>query len=140
MLRQSARVVRFGASNVVPDGHHFLDFGASKGGCVDFAVAASERSWARVSKGTSRILPPDQHDYQIDVHPPKPAVRFARPLYPSPVYKEMVCVVRLRDFDGWDDIIRARRGCELLDGTSPKAVPSKRAAWKSWLQRVARIE
>ena len=81
----------------------------------------------------------DQHDYQIDVHPPKPAVRFVPPLYPSTVYKEMVCVVRLRDFDGWDDIVRARKGCELLDGTSPKAVPSKRPAWKAWLQRIARL-
>ena len=65
--------------------------------------------------------PRDQHDYQQEVHPAKPAVVFAPPLHKRPIYREFVCVVRLRDFDGWNAVVRARRGCEFIDGTMPVA-------------------
>ena len=64
--------------------------------------------------------PPDQHGYDADVHPPKPAVTFAAPGYPDPVYREMVCVVRLRDFPGWPDVVAARKGCEWIAPRLPK--------------------
>ena len=64
--------------------------------------------------------PPDQHDYDPDVHPPKPAVTFAEPEYPDPVYREMVCVVRLREFPGWPDVVAARKGCEWIAPKLPK--------------------
>ena len=60
--------------------------------------------------------PRNQHDYEPGVHPPKPSVSFDPPLFPTPIYKEMVCVVRLRAFDGWDDIVHARKGCDWLAG------------------------
>lgn len=63
--------------------------------------------------------PRDQHDYRPQLHPPKPTVVFAPPLHKQPVYREFVCVVRLRDFEGWNAVVHARRGCEFLDGTLP---------------------
>lgn len=64
--------------------------------------------------------PGDQHDYDPDVHPPKPAVTFSAPRYREPVYREMVCVVRLRDFPGWPDVVAARKGCEWIAPKLPK--------------------
>ena len=64
--------------------------------------------------------PPDQHDYDADVHPPKPAVTFAAPRYLEPVYREMVCIVRLREFPGWPDVVAARKGCEWIAPKLPK--------------------
>ena len=64
--------------------------------------------------------PRDQHDYQPGEHPAKPFVEFSPPAFPDPVYREMVCVVRLRRrFPGWNDVVRARAGCEPLHGTLP---------------------
>ena len=53
--------------------------------------------------------PIDQHAYDPEVHPDKPYITFQQPLY-----KEMVCCVRLRPFDGWDEVLQARKGCERL--------------------------
>ena len=64
--------------------------------------------------------PPDQQDYDPDVHPPKPAVDFRAPVYAEAVYREMVCVVRLRDFPGWPDVVAARKGCEWIAPKLPK--------------------
>ena len=61
--------------------------------------------------------PPDQHDYSPEIHPPKPAVVFAPPLHKRRVYREFVCVVRLRDFAGLEAVIAARHGCEFIEGT-----------------------
>lgn len=64
--------------------------------------------------------PRNQHDYQPGEHPDKPFVTFSPPAFPEPIYREMVCVVRLRRrFRGWDDVVRARLGCERLHGTLP---------------------
>lgn len=63
--------------------------------------------------------PRDQHDYDPEIHPPKPRVVFGRPVHKSRVYREFVCVVRLRAFVGWESIVSARRGCEMIDGTLP---------------------
>ena len=61
--------------------------------------------------------PRDQHDYDRGIHPPKPTVVFGPPIHQTPVYREFVCIVRLRDFPQWDAIVGARRGCELIDAT-----------------------
>lgn len=53
--------------------------------------------------------PPDQHDYDLGIHPDKPYVKFARPLYRS-----IVCYVRLRPFEGWEQVLQApRKGMRL---------------------------
>ena len=65
--------------------------------------------------------PRDRHEYEPGVHPPKPKVTFDPPLY-----REMVCVVRLRRFDGWDDVVRARKGCEWIGGASLPAAAEGR--------------
>ncbi|MBW1743028.1 MAG: methyltransferase domain-containing protein [Deltaproteobacteria bacterium] len=48
--------------------------------------------------------PKNSHEYEPYVHPPKPSIRFS-----TPVYKEMVCYVRLRPFENWEKIIKATR-------------------------------
>jgi len=58
--------------------------------------------------------PRDQHDYQEGVHPPKRHVTFD-----SPIPRELVCVVRLRDFDDWSRVVHARRDCRPIGGTLP---------------------
>ncbi len=63
--------------------------------------------------------PRDQHDYDPQIHPPKPHVMFGPPVHKRHVYREFVCVVRLRAFDGWESVVSARRDCELIDGTLP---------------------
>lgn len=77
--------------------------------------------------------PRDQHAYQIGVHPPKPHVRFKPPAVPVPVYREIVCVVRLREFDGWHDAVRAAAGASPSNDTviSPEMPPTRR-----WLSRM----
>ena len=80
--------------------------------------------------------PRNQHDYAPDEHPPKPVVDFAPPDFPDPIYREMVCVVRLRRrFHGWADVARARLGCELIHGTLPWPPVStpKRRFQPGWL-------
>lgn len=63
--------------------------------------------------------PQDQGSYRPGEHPPKPFVVFSRPRFPSAIYREIVCIVRLRAFRGWDDVVRARWGCIPLHGTLP---------------------
>ena len=58
--------------------------------------------------------PPDQHAYSPEEHPPKRSIRFA----PS-LYREMICLVRLRDLPDWHDILRVHRDCETIGGTLP---------------------
>ncbi len=58
--------------------------------------------------------PRDQHEHIPGTHPVKPLVEFDPPLY-----REMVCVVRLRRFRGWNAVVRARKGCFFIDGTLP---------------------
>ena len=58
--------------------------------------------------------PQDQHDYSAAVHPPKPMVVFDPPAFDRPLYREMVCVVKLRPFGGWEEVLRARRGCDRV--------------------------
>ena len=72
--------------------------------------------------------PRNQHDYEPGVHPPKQAVAFEPPLY-----REMVCVVRLRRFDGWEDVLRARKGCEWIGGAP---MPPSAVGGRGWLRRV----
>ena len=63
--------------------------------------------------------PRDQHDYDPEIHPPKPHLVFGRPVHRNRVYREFVCVVRLRAFAGWESVVSARRDCELIDGPFP---------------------
>lgn len=58
--------------------------------------------------------PPSQHDYVAGTHPPKPHVKFDPPLF-----REMVCVVRLRRFPDWSRVVQARRSCQFVSGTLP---------------------
>ena len=60
--------------------------------------------------------PRNQQAYVVGEHPPKPTATFDRPLY-----REMVCVVRLRRFFGWRRVVQARRGCVFVRGTLPFA-------------------
>ena len=62
--------------------------------------------------------PRDQHDYIPETHPPKPY----RVFYP-PLYKEIVCLVRLRRFRSWDRVVKARKGCYFINGTLPFTAP-----------------
>ena len=58
--------------------------------------------------------PRNSHAYNAEVHPPKPFVKFDPPLY-----REIVCLVRLRRFFGWRRVVRARQGCHFVSGTLP---------------------
>ena len=58
--------------------------------------------------------PRDQGEYVRGQHPPKPSMAFDEPLY-----HEMVCLVRLRRFVGWQHVLEARRGCRRIGGTLP---------------------
>lgn len=53
-------------------------------------------------------------DYVAGTHPPKPFVEFDPMLY-----REMVCLVRLRRFLGWRHVVQARNGCHAVGGTLP---------------------
>ena len=79
--------------------------------------------------------PRNQHEYDADVHSPKPDVAFLPPRYATPVYREIVCVVRLREFADWHDIVAARKGAELIATTFPRDELEPRG----WLDRVRRI-
>jgi len=48
---------------------------------------------------------PDQHEYNPDIHPKKQFISFS-----YPIYKEMVCYVKLRPIKYWKNIIKARKG------------------------------
>ncbi len=50
--------------------------------------------------------PVDQHEYNEKTHPYKKIIEFN-----VPVYKEIVCYVRLKEFAEWKDILLARKGC-----------------------------
>ena len=63
--------------------------------------------------------PYGQHDYDPNKHPAKPVIAFSPPLY-----REMVCAVRLRPFRGWSTVLRARPGLQLIAGTLPYEGPS----------------
>lgn len=54
--------------------------------------------------------PRDQHAYDPAVHPPKPLVKFKRP-----VFREIVCYVQLQPLPNWDEILTARQDCIPLD-------------------------
>ena len=86
--------------------------------------------------------PRNQHDYQPGEHPDKPFVEFSPPAFPDAIYREMVCVVRLRRrFLGWPDVVRARAGCELLHGTlpwPPGNAPERRFQLGGLLRRFSR--
>lgn len=57
--------------------------------------------------------PIDQHAYDPRVHREKPFVRF-----PRPIYKDIVCCVRLRPIDNWADVLRAHnKECEQIDAS-----------------------
>ena len=59
----------------------------------------------------------DQHEYNPEVHPEKPFVRFSKPLYRS-----IVCCVRLRPFDDWEKVLQAPKRCRTLeDGVGVEA-------------------
>ncbi len=47
--------------------------------------------------------PMDQHAFDPTLHPPKPTM-----LFTQPVFRELVCFVKLRDFDTWPDVTRSR--------------------------------
>lgn len=47
--------------------------------------------------------PIDQHDYDPATHPEKPELSF-----PSPLYREMVCCIKLKDFPDWELVQKAR--------------------------------
>ena len=60
----------------------------------------------------------NQHDYDPGEHPPKPQLAFN-----VPIFREMVCLVRLPKFGrrrfwqraplpSWDDLLKARAGCQ----------------------------
>ena len=56
--------------------------------------------------------PRDQHDYVEGIHPPKPLSVFDPPLF-----REIVCIVRLRRFRRWKQVVKARKGCCFIGGT-----------------------
>ena len=58
--------------------------------------------------------PINQHEYIPEVHPEKSFITFSPPLY-----KEIVCYVRLRPLTNWDTIIKARKGCYLFEPKQP---------------------
>ena len=53
--------------------------------------------------------PGDQHDYEPQTHPEKPEITFD-----LRIYREMVCLVRLRPLPNWDQLLKARHGCEVI--------------------------
>ena len=58
--------------------------------------------------------PIDQHQYDPLEHPPKPSIRFNPPLY-----REFICLVRLRDIPYWEDLLAVHPECQAIGGTLP---------------------
>ena len=58
--------------------------------------------------------PPHQHDYDPNQHPEKPSIAFDPPLY-----RAIVCIVRLQPFDDWATVLRARPNIHFIAGTLP---------------------
>ena len=54
--------------------------------------------------------PRDQHGYDVFLHPKKPQLAFDRD-----IYSELVCYVQLRPLSYWDDLMRARTGCRVVE-------------------------
>ena len=80
---------------------------------------------------------PGRLEYRPGVHPPKPFVRFS-----PPVYKEIVCFVRLRPLPNWEQIVKARRGCQPLEEITSVKSPDKEpraAGVRGTLARMFRI-
>jgi len=61
--------------------------------------------------------PSNQGEYDPAVHPAKRLVEFDAPLY-----KEIICVVPLRDLPDWHEIVHARKDCHFIKGTAPYEV------------------
>ena len=91
--------------------------------------------------GDSAIHPLDsprnQHEYDAEAHSPKPDLAFVPPRYETPVYREIVCVVRLREFAGWQDVVAARKGGELIAATLPPDEGQPRG-WRHRVRRTGR--
>ena len=66
--------------------------------------------------------PRDQHAYSPGCHPPKPGVLFAPPEFPAPVFREIVCCVRLRPVGRWLRVLHARERCRWIRGTAASRV------------------
>lgn len=64
--------------------------------------------------------PIDQHDYDPEAHPEKPFVEF-----PQPLYRSIMCCVRLGPVEDWESILRVRKGCRRLDAGPEKKEPSR---------------
>ena len=77
----------------------------------------------------------NQHEYDADAHSPKPHVAFVPPRYATTVYREIVCVVRLREFVGWHDVVAARKGAEVITAT----LPPDELEPRRWVSRVRRV-
>ncbi|MBE9571672.1 MAG: hypothetical protein IMF11_13675 [Proteobacteria bacterium] len=56
--------------------------------------------------------PRDQHEYNPEIHPPKPLLPFSQA-----VYKEMTCYVQLRPLENWGEIVKARQGAVIIEKT-----------------------
>ena len=82
--------------------------------------------------------PRNQHDYEAGVHPAKPDVAFEPPTFDGHLYREMVCLVRLRPFEGWERAVFARKGCEWVGGPSKGRLDETRDEWP-WLGRLRRM-
>ncbi|MBW1859601.1 MAG: class I SAM-dependent methyltransferase [Deltaproteobacteria bacterium] len=67
--------------------------------------------------------PINSHEYDPNIHPPKPSIRFS-----EPVYREMVCCVRLRPVENWKGIIDARRERTILEKVVIAMIPAKLAS------------
>jgi len=57
-----------------------------------------------------RSSPPNQHAYAPEKHPPKKAVPFT-----VPIFREFVCIIKLREFDDWDRVLRVKQGAIPYD-------------------------
>jgi len=86
-------------------------------GLVDHVLLAADRLTDSAHPAIHPLASPiNQHEYDPEVHPPKPRIAFH-----VPVYYEMVCGVRLRPCADWPRILRARKGAEpfpLLSGVA----------------------
>lgn len=63
--------------------------------------------------------PPDQHDYDPNIHPPKHHIKFSGPLF-----REFVCYIKMRELDSWDKLIKKRKNPHQVD------------EFKSWYSKI----
>lgn len=86
----------------------------SKLGLHDYVMMGCEEVTSSEDPAVHPLNSPiDQHAYDPEIHPEKPLMEF-----PQPLYRSIVCCVRLRPIEYWESILRTRKACQRLEASA----------------------